>query len=453
MLLTLAFFVGIIYFVFNLSVHSAEWASQPTNGHLSYNDGLQNAGMITDRNGVVLAQSIDGKRVYNEDYGIRCACLPVVGDNSVNNSTAIQTMYRSELSGYTFAFGLGLPDQFKSGQNIQLTIDSKMQKAAFEALGSNKGAVVAYNYKTGEILCLASTPSYDPENKPEDIETNKDYDGAYINRAISSAYPPGSTFKLVTAAAALKYIDNAENREYDCTGTTEIGGKDINCFEVNGHVDLKNALMTSCNGYFAHLAVDMGKKKMTDQAKSMGFDTSWKIDGIRTKKSVYDVSKANENELAWSGVGQYTVLETPINMAIRTAAIANGGVPVEPILIKNMSAPFGIGLPDKTSSEGKRMMSREIADKLADMMDYTVDNYYGNGSFSDSLDVCAKTGTAEISESGKDAHAWVTGFAKDEKYPIAFSVIVENGNSGYGAAIPVASAVLNAAVSGLEADD
>ncbi len=445
LLLTAAFFVGIIYFVFNLSIHSSQWASEPTNGHLSDNDGLGNSGTITDRNGVILAQSIDGKRVYNDDYSTRCACLPVVGDNSVNNSTAIQTRYRSELSGYSFVFGLGLPSQFNSGQNIQLTIDSDVQRTAYEALGSNKGAVVVFNYKTGDILCLASTPTYDPYNKPEDIETNDAYEGAYLNRALSSAYPPGSTFKLVTSAAALRFLDDAEHREFDCTGSTEIGGRTINCYDVSGHVDMKDALMYSCNGYFAHLAVDLGKKQMTTQAGDMGFNNTWTIDGIVTGKSIYNVSKADDNDLAWSGVGQYTVLETPINMAIRSAAIANGGTSAKPMLIKNMSAPFGVSLPDRTSSEGRRILQKDIADKLSDMMDYTVQNYYGKGSFSSTLDVCAKTGTAEISESGSDAHAWVTGFTKDKDCPLAFAVIVENGNSGFGAAVPVASAVLNEA--------
>ena len=415
----------------------------PTNGHLSDSDGLDKAGTITDRNGVVLAESRDGKRIYNEDQSIRCACLPVIGDNSVNNSTAIQTVYRPELSGYNFIFGLGLPDEIKSGQDIQLTIDSKMQKAAYEALGGSKGAVVVYNYKTGELLCLASTPTYDPYDKTEDINTNPAYEGAYLNRAISSAYPPGSTFKLVTAAAALEYIDNAEHREYECEGSTEIGGKIINCYEISGHIEMKEALMTSCNGYFAHLAVDLGKSKMTDQATKMGFNSSFEFDGITTGKSVYDVSKADENELAWSGVGQYQVLETPINMAMRSAAIANGGSPMKPFLIKNMSAAFGAWMPDRSSSKGSSMMSSSEAEKLTEMMDYTVANYYGKASFPVELDVCAKTGTAEISDGGSDAHAWVTGFTKSEEHPYAFAVIVENGNSGYQVAIPVASAVLN----------
>ena len=165
--MTLAFFAGLIYFAANLYVHSSEWSSMPQNAHLASSTGLEYAGTIKDRRGVVLAQSVRGKRVYNEDEEIRKACLHVVGDNSTNIGTAVQTVFRSELSGYNFVFGLGAPEGMNSGADITLTIDSQVQKAALEALGSNRGAVVVYNYLTGEIICLASTPTYDPENRPE----------------------------------------------------------------------------------------------------------------------------------------------------------------------------------------------------------------------------------------------------------------------------------------------
>ena len=444
LLLTLAFFAGLAYFMVNLIIHSAQWVSMPYNGHLSDSTGLEYAGKITDRNGVILAKSKDGKRHYNENEEIRCACVHVVGDDSVNISTAVQTLYRSELSGYDFTFGLGLPDRFKKGGDIQLTIDSEIQRAAYRALGDNKGAVVVYNYKTGEILCLASTPAYDPENKPEDIETNEKYDGAYLNRAISASYPPGSTFKLITAAAALEKDRNAVNREYDCNGSVEIGGKPINCYSVSGHVDMKDAMKESCNAYFATLSVELGKDPMTKEAEACGFNTYWKFDGIQTIKSTYDVSEADENNLGWSGVGQYTVLESPINMAIRSSAIANGGISVTPKLIKKIDGALTDKSANDDNSAPKRMMSEETANQLKEIMDYTVANYYGKAYFSSELDVCAKTGTAEVNDEGL-AHAWVTGFTTDEDCPLAFAVIVEYGNSGYQVAIPVASAVLNAA--------
>ena len=449
LMLTLAFFAGIIYFIVNLVINSSVWVSKPYNGHLSDSSGLEYAGKIIDRNGIILAKSEDGKRIYNEDEITRCACLHVVGDDSVNISTAVQTLYRSELSAYDFSFGLGIPNEMKEGKDIHITIDSNVQRAAYEALGDRKGACVVYNYKTGEIICLVSTPSYDPMDIPKDLDTNDVYEGAYINRAVSASYPPGSTFKLVTAAAALENDPELEHLEYDCTGSTKIGDKDINCFEISGHIDMKDAIKTSCNAYFAELAILLGRDKMTAQAERMGFNKSWKFDGIETITNTYNVSSANDNNFAWSGVGQYTVLESPINMAIRSSAIANDGVPVIPKLIQSIDKTFSGSLaPVPEHSEANRMMSSETAEKLKEMMDYTVKNYYGNDNFSDELDVCAKTGTAEVSDDGL-SHGWVTGFTKDEDCPLAFAVVVEHGNSGFYAAVPVASAALTAAAASL----
>lgn len=446
--MTLAFFAGLIYHTVNLWVHSMEWTSVPENGHLSDSNGLEKAGIIFDRNGVILAQSIDGQRVYNESESVRKACLHVVGDNSTNISTAIQTIYRSDLTGYNFIFGLGIPNSIKTGNNIKLTIDSEVQRTAYEALGSHRGAVMVYNYKTGEVICMVSTPTYDPQNVPADLEENEKYEGAYINRAVSAAYAPGSTFKLVTSAAALKNIPNVEQRTYDCSGHEKVAGKEINCFEPNGFLDFREALTQSCNVYFAKLALEMGKSKMTEQANRMGFNSSITFDGIQSARSIYDVSQATDNDLAWSGVGQYTVLETPINMTMISAAIANGGVPVQPYLVTEIEKTFEDDDVHKGITLGSRMMNSDIANKLYQMMDYTVESYYGKSTFSGSLDVCAKTGTAEVDDNG-DSHAWVTGFCKDEDCPLAFSVIVEHGNSGYSTAIPVASAVLKSAANQL----
>lgn len=446
LIMTLAFFTGLIYFMVNLVVHSAEWAAKPYNAHISDSNGLENAGKVYDINGVVLAESINGKRVYNSDEAVRKACLHVVGDNTINISTAVQTMYRSELSGYNFVFGLDAPSEFSEGKDITLTVNSEVQKAAYEAFGSNKGAVIVYNYKTGEIICMVSTPTYDPENPPSDIDTNEEYEGAYINRAISASYTPGSTFKIVTAAAALENMDNAEQRRYFCTGSDTVGDDVITCYSVSGEVDLQDAFAESCNCYFAKLAVELGKDKITEQAEKMGFNSSLIFDNIETVDSTYNVTEADENDLGWSGVGQYTNLETPLNMAVISAAIANGGTPVMPYLIKGISESY-ISSSNQKVSTGSEMMSETTAQKLYDIMDYTVETNYGKYAFSD-VDVCAKTGTAEVGE-GKEAHAWITGFTTDEDCPFAFSVIVENGSSGYGAALPIASAVLQSAANAI----
>lgn len=443
LVLTLAFFAGLIYHAVNLILHSSEWASMPTNAHLTDTGGLAFAGTIFDRNGVVLAESVDRKRVYNSDEEIRKACLHLVGDDSTNISTAVQTLYRSELSDYNFIQGLGVPDSMKRGRDMTLTIDSELQKTALRALGGYKGAMVFYNYKTGEIMCMVSAPTYDPANVPEDIETNDDYEGAYLNRALSAAYAPGSTFKLVTASAALAELSDAEQITHYCEGSEIIGDKEVVCYQASGEVDLKNALADSCNIFFGHLAVSLGKDNMTHHAEKAGFNRYRMVDGARTARSVYDVKEASENDLAWSGVGQYTVLETPLNMAMISAAIANGGTPVKPYFIQKMEGVFGTAGKEGKTELDEPIMSRRVAEKMTEMMAYTVSVGYGKDYVSPSLNVCAKTGTAEVGD-GR-AHAWITGFCQDEDCPLAFSVIVEYGDSGYSVAIPAAREVLEKA--------
>ena len=205
----------------------------------------------------------------------------------------------------------------------------------------------------------------------------------------------------------------------------------------------KNALADSCNIYFGHLALYLGKEKMTEYAEKFGFNSYMMIDRAQSERSFYNVEKASDNELAWSGVGQYTVMETPINMARISAAIANGGVPVKPYFMKYVEGTLGImGTEGKTELD-ERMMEKDTAETLRKLMDYTVSKSYGKEYVSTKLDICGKTGTAEVD--GALAHAWFTGFSTNEECPIAFAVIVEHGDSGYNVAIPAARAMLDKA--------
>lgn len=170
----------------------------------------------------------------------------------------------------------------------------------------------------------------------------------------------------------------------------------------------------------------------------MGFNQSIRFDGFESVKSVYDISELNENELAWSGVGQANVLETPLNVAMISAAIANDGIPVMPYVVQSVSdSDF-----ERETSYGSRMMTEQTAKKIAAMMDSAVQQNYGKWRFSSTFDVCAKTGTAEVGDG--PPHAWITGFCKDEECPLAFAVVIEHGGSGFDNAIPVAAEVLNA---------
>lgn len=439
-LLGLGFLAGLCVFLYGFLFQGGDWAMQPFNKHLNGGGELTNAGKVLDRNNVILAQTKDGVRVYNDDVEIRRSMLHVVGDTNGYISTGVQHSYRSEIGGYNPVTGLLSLTGESPTNDITLTLDSRICKVAWEQMGVRKGAIAMYNYKTGEVLCLMSSPDFDPANVPEDIETNEKYEGVYLNKALSSSYAPGSIFKLVTTAAALENLEDPENKYFDCTGSTIINGNRITCTGEHGHIDMKNGLAKSCNIVFAELAVEIGKEKMTQTANQMGFNRSFTIDGIPTSKSVYDVSSAEIDGLAWSGVGQYTDTTNPYHMMLLMGAIANHGIPVEPYFIKSITSSFGLTSHGGKTATGSRLVNESTADRLRTLMRYNVTDDYGDNMFP-GLSVCAKTGTAEVG-GGKEPNAWIVGFSADERTPYAFAVVVEEGGYGRTAAGPIAAAVM-----------
>ncbi|MDP4120757.1 MAG: penicillin-binding transpeptidase domain-containing protein [Bacillota bacterium] len=444
LLLTLGFIFGLCYFIFQLSLNNGTWVNQPYNGHVNDNGGLSQAGVIYDRNKAVLAQTVNGKRTYNSDKDTRKAMLHVVGDNSINISTAVQSIFRNQLSGYNMIWGLGLPQNLKSSKDITLTLDSKACKAAYEAFDGRKGACVVYNYKTGEVLCSVSCPTYDPDNPPVITDKNaKQYDGVYLDKAISSAYPPGSTFKVITAAAAIKYVPDIFSKTFYCNGKKEISGAKVTCMEHHGNINFKDALAQSCNIAFADITLLVGKDNMAQTANQMGFNQSFDVSGIPTATSNYNVSNADDNELAWSGIGQAKDMANPMQMAVIMGGIANGGTPVMPYMIEDQSPAFlGLFGNNQSGRLGKQILDSDVAAKLNDMLRYDVTSHYGDNMFH-GLKVCAKTGTAEVGNGDPDA--WMIGYSQDEDCPLAFAVVVEHGGYGYSVAGPIAVAAMDAA--------
>lgn len=448
LIVTLAMAAGICLLAFRLLTQNEQWVAQPYNGHVASSNGLAQAGDITDRNDVTLAYTNENEeRIYHEDYSTRCALMHVVGDNSLNISTAVQSMYRGELTGYSFVFGLGLPKSLRTNNSIELTVDADACKAAYEALGYKKGACVVYNYKTGEVLVDVSTPTYDPQNPPEITEENeKDYDGVYLDNVVSSSYTPGSIFKVVTAAAAIENIPDIYNRTFECSGTYDIDGENITCEYAHGSLDFTNAIAQSCNIACAQMAVEIGSENMTKTAEMMGFNKTFEVSGITLSKSVYTLENAlGDNQLGWSGIGQFEDLANPMHMAMMCGAIANGGTPVTPYLLESDSSLLQkIGLAEAKTSE--QMLSADTAIKLQDIMRATANYYYNaRGLTMGGLNFCAKTGTAEVGE-GKEPTAWIIGYTEDENHPYAFAVAVEEGGYGISAAAPIAQAAISSLV-------
>ena len=440
---TLLFIGGASFFCVELVFNADDWANQPYNAHISGNGGLEQAGAVYDRNGTVLAKTQGTDRVYNENYSVRVGLLHTVGDNSLNISTAVQSKYRSQLTGYSLIWGLNMPQSLRTSHDITLTVDANASAATYDALSAygKQGACVVYDYKTGEVISSVSTYSYDPEAPPEINEDNEhEYEGVYLDHVLSSSYTPGSIFKLVTAAAAIENIPDLFERTWYCEGHEDIGGAEVRCVdgEAHGTLDFYGALEHSCNIVFAELAVELGPEKMTAAAEKMGINLSYEIDDVSTAKGHYDVSKATTNELAWSGVGQYNDEVNPMQMAILCGAIANGGNSVNPTYIKSGTGDLlkMIGLNDTKSRE---LLKSSTASTLSQSMpSYT----FG------SLSVRAKTGTAEVGDE-KSPNAWMVGFSTDEDCPLAFACVVEDAGFGSQYARPVAETAMQSAAQAL----
>ena len=439
LILALFFTIGAGIFLFGFVTKGDNWAAYPTNRHIYKDGSLVGAGTITDRDGEVLAETVDGTRSFSSDKNIRKATLHAVGDLEGKISTGVHTAYWQQITGYELLNGVySVSGQ---GNDMQLTLDADLCATAAKALGSQAGAVGVYNYKTGEIICMTSTPSYDPNNPPETVD---EATGLYVNRLLSGKYAPGSIFKLVTAAAAIDHIQDIDSRTFPCKQGVDIGGEWVSCLHNHGDIGFVNALAKSCNATFAQLAVEMGKGTMTKTANQLGFNKSFYMDGIKCAASSYEVGSARDIELAWSGMGQYNDMVNPFHYLTLMGAIANHGQPMKPYLVESITSPSGVPVHMQDSGKGSRMLKASTADKLAEMMRNNVLKNYGDSNFP-GLQLCGKTGTAEVGD--VTPHSWFVGFCQNEKKPYAFVVVVENAGAGISVAARVANTVLQAAPS------
>ncbi|MDO4270661.1 MAG: penicillin-binding transpeptidase domain-containing protein [Eubacteriales bacterium] len=435
--------VGLALFCFRFVADGGDWASFPSNRHLYDSEGRLKGGVILDRDGDVLSQPAeDGAgRDYYPDADVRKATLHAVGDQAGNIGAGAQTAFADKLSGYNLITGAYSP--LGNGNYLYLTIDAYLNNIAYQALGGMNGTVGVYNYKTGEILCMVSTPTFDPANPPTIDPDDPAWDGVYVNRLLSANSIPGSIFKVVTLNAAIENIPDLFSRHWTCTGSVEVGGDAVTCPYAHGELDIENALAVSCNGVFGQLAVELGGKTMQKYTDAAGLTTAIKVDGVQTSKGSFNF-EGSDNQLAWAGVGQGQDAMCPINMMLYMGAIANGGKAAMPRLIEKTSTDYGLPTGFYFAHKSSALIDEKTAGTIADMMHNNVIETYGQDRFP-GMDICAKSGTAEIG-ADKSPNAWFTGFLRDDATPYAFIVLVEQGGGGSSVAGTVASKVLSAAV-------
>ena len=427
LLLAFVLLTGVGIFSYRYVAHGDDWASYEGNRDV-YNEGDLSKGKLYDTNGTLLMQNTPDGMIFNDDASVRTALMHITGDKDNNISTGANRAFTDELIGYNLINGVYSLNN--AGKDVSLTLDANICATAYEALAGRSGTVGVYNYKTCEILCMVSSPTYDPVDPPSEPE-----DGVYINRFTSATFVPGSIFKLVTAAAAIENLDDAYTWEINCTGSVSYGGEyAVTDVSAHGTVDLEKALEVSCNCYFGQLAEKLGPDLLEKYTEKAGLMTSYDIDGIKTTEGTFDFPDSGMN-LAWTGIGQWEDMINPCSMMVYMGAIANGGEATHPNIVKPTT--FMGKQIDKITTKTTNMIDSTTAASLTEMMANNVVSHYGSENFP-GLSLCAKSGTAEVGDY-KEPHAWFAGFLNDDSNPYAFIVLVEN--SGYGA--DVAGAVAN----------
>lgn len=436
-LFILVLLLGLCFFVWDYVSNAPQWIGSPGSSYM-HNDAI-GFGTVSDRAGVVLLD-VGTDKNYSYDQTTRKSTLHWLGDRQGNIVSKPISEYAADMSGYDVVDGVY--DFSGIGGTMELTLSVRVQNAAYNAMAGRKGTVAVYNYKTGEILCAVTTPSYDPDD-PIDLTTADPelYEGVYLNRFVQSTYIPGSIFKVVTTAAALDCIPDIEEKTFSCSGTIEYGEEKVSCERAHGNQDLKHALANSCNCAFAQIAELIGKDRMTDYVRRFGFMDPVSFDGVTTARGSFDVSDAAPVSFAWSCIGQYTDLISPCGFMTFMGAIANDGHAAQPYIVSHVTGGGETTYSAKIR-ELPEVVSPEVARKLQEYMRNNVELVYGAGNFP-GLTVCAKSGTSQLGGE-KTSNAMFAGFVSDSDYPLAFIVVVENGGYGASTCVPVLSRVLEA---------
>jgi len=424
---------------------------------------------------VALSVETDDEFAYLRQYPVPLLYAPATGYySSVFGRSAVERSENDVLSGNDdrlFARRLVdlVTNREQRGGTVKLTLNPAAQQAAYDALGDNKGAVVALDPRTGAILAMVSKPSYDPnplashsvgEQQAAWQVLQEDPEKPTLNRAIAQTLPPGSVFKIVTAAAALesgRYEPDSlipGPAEYDLPQST------VDLPNQSGEpcgsgpeelTTLTNALRVSCNTAFAYLGNDLGDDALREQAERFGYNSEPLTDEDLNAASSIFPAELDAPQTALAAIGQFDVRATPLQIAMVSAGIANDGTVMNPYLIEELRDPDRVKVLERTEPEElSRAVSTETAQELTAMMVEVVENGTGQNGQLDGIQVAGKTGTAQTTAE-RPPYAWFTSFAPADDAQIAVAVVIEEAPdtarddiAGGRLAAPVAKAVMEA---------
>lgn len=447
--LMVALFLGLaVYMGYFLQVRSEDVINNSYNARLDRFSDRIVRGKIMAGDGTVLAETqvdADGNETRVYYYGS-------VFDHAVGYSAKGKTGIEALANFYLLTSHVNLLEQVGNelsgrknpGDNVYTTLDAELQQAAYVALGDRKGVVIAMEPDTGKVLAMVSKPGYDPNTLLQDWDWLTDggnEEGQLLNRATQGLYPPGSTFKIVTALEYMReHPGGYRDYQFDCSGVYVNGDYRIKCYHgtAHGHQDFTRSFANSCNGAFSSLGLGLNLGAFRDTAKSLLFNSPLPITGLPYKQSSFQMGPGADTwEILQTSIGQGTTQVTPMHNAMITAAIANGGTLMKPYFLNSVETAGGEEIKKFMPASYGSLMTAGEAEGLTELMRTVVTEGTGSAVRTDAYTVAAKTGSAEF-ETGKETHAWFTGFAPVENPKLVVTVLVEEGGSGGKAAAPIA---------------
>jgi peptidoglycan glycosyltransferase len=356
----------------------------------------------------------------------------------INTNTSISNKVANDMAGVK-----------NPGDNVYTTLDVDIQQVANDQLSIYKGAIVVTEVSTGKILAMVSHPNFDP-NEIDDIWDDlleSDTSSVLLNRVTQGLYPPGSTFKIVTALEYYRENNgNYSNYSFTCNGSYKVGDSKISCYHGSNHgtINLVTSFAKSCNSSFANIGMGLDRDSFETTLETLLFNKDLPITLTSAKSSVSVSDDTSTDEMMQTSIGQGKTQITPMHLNMITCAIANKGVLMKPYVIDRVENDAGSVVKSFKPSSYGRLMSEEEADFLTTLMTAVVESGTATKLKGLNYTAAGKTGSAEYNNTKGDSHAWFTGFAPAEDPQVAVTIIVEGAGSGGDYAVPIARRIFDA---------
>jgi len=410
-------------------------ASNPYNKRLGAAKTDRIPGMVLDRNGNILAESVEVDGIFSREYPYGRAFAHILGTRL--SKTGVEANYLFELQKLDMELWQRmdylLTGRVVEGNTVVTTLDADLQKAVYELLAGRRGAVVAIEPSTGRILASVSAPDFPPDATSNDWAAllADSADSPLVNRAAQGLYAPGSTFKIVIAAAAIE--NELDDFTVTCTGSETFGSHTMRCFDgrAHGEMTLETAMAVSCNVYFAALGEKLGADALRETAERFRFNRALPYP-LEYNVSTFPLpSDARRDELIETAIGQGRTLATPLQMALVAATVANNGLMMNPYILDSVQTRDLRVLEKRMPTAAQTVLDTETAARLGEMLAGVVQNGTGAPAQISGTPVAGKTGTAQ-NATGND-HSWFIGYAPADRPTIAIAVLLEETGGGTSA--------------------